>query len=129
MSHAAVREAVDQVIALSDRCAQRVAFGLKPGYVLLEIEHAPDGRERHSLSDQPDNILNPGDLDSGVPPLAARGPGRADHLELVEPAQERLLDLKHGRHLAHGEKRRVLIVKREAGHGAHHDIGDLWAGP
>src|SRR6185437_10720392 len=53
----------------------------------------------------------------GVAALAPRRALRRDDLELVDAAQERLLQRKHLGDLPHGVQRHVLVVKRL--HGSH----------
>jgi len=79
---------------------------------LLEFDDAADGGHRHALVGHGHYVTDDANLHPGV---AALPPGRAlrrHDLEVVDPSQEGLLDRKHVRHLANGEQRDVLILKR-----------------
>src|SRR6266568_7573111 len=93
-------------------------------YFLLELEHAPDGGKRHALVGKLRDVADDRHLGAGVTALAARRAGRPDHAELVQPAQERLLDLQHLGDLTDREQRQVLFLEREHGTTLQH-----WFGP
>jgi hypothetical protein len=95
-----------------------VALGLELADPGFEAEYTADGGEGHALVGEPDDVLNDGDLVTGVAALAAGGTAGLDDLVLVEPSQEGLLDLQQAGDLAHGEERQVRIVEGQRGHGS-----------
>jgi DNA-binding MarR family transcriptional regulator len=80
--------------------------------LLLKVDDAADGRQGDALVGHGDDLLDDPDLVAGVTALAARGPMRRDDLQLVDAAQERLLDREHVRDLADRVQRGVLVLER-----------------
>ncbi len=105
-----MRAASEQGFPSGQRRVEGLPLGFELGHPPLELQYPPNRSERHSLVDQADDVLDASDLHPGIAPLPPCGPRRPDHLELVEAAQERLLDIEHGSHLPDREQRRVLIV-------------------
>ncbi len=84
----------------------------KLGEPPLEADDAADGRQRHALVRHRRDLLDHPDLVAGVAALAAgRTPGRDDP-QLVDAAQERLLDREHLGDLPDGVQGHVLVVQR-----------------
>lgn len=83
-------------LTLPERGPQRGVLGLQRPHPRLQVQHPPDPGQGQAVVGQLAYVLDDGDLAAGVPPLAAVRAGGADHPELVETAQERLPDLKHG---------------------------------
>src|SRR4051794_1600773 len=86
-------------------CLQRRALGLR-------LEPPPYAGKRQPVSDQVDDLLDPGDVRAAVATLAAVGTRRGDEVVLLDPTQERLLDVEQLRHLADGEERPSRVVDR-----------------
>jgi len=91
---------------------QVVALAGDLGQPLLKLDDPADGRHRHALVRHRRDLLDDADLHAGIAALAAGRALRRDDLELVDAAQERLLEREHVRDLAHGVKRDILVVKR-----------------
>jgi DNA-binding MarR family transcriptional regulator len=91
---------------------QLVAFGGDVGELLFQLDDAADGLQGDALVGHGYDLLDDPDLVAGVAALAARGPLRRDDPQVVDAAQERLLDREHLRDLADGVQRRVLVFER-----------------
>jgi DNA-binding MarR family transcriptional regulator len=91
---------------------QFVAFPGHLGELLLQVDDAADGLQGDALVGHGDDLLDDPDLVAGVAALAARGPLRGDDLQVVDAAQERLLDREHVGNLPDREQRDVLIFER-----------------
>ena len=91
---------------------QFIAFPGDLGEPLFELDDAADGLQGDALFGHADDLLDDPDLVPRIAALAAGRPLRRDDLQLVHPAQERLLDREHLRDLADREQRRVLVFQR-----------------
>lgn len=98
--------------AFAEAAGQFVAFPGDLGELLLEFDDAADGQQGQALVGHRYDLLDDPDLVARVTALLARGPLRRDDLQLVHPAQERLLDREHLRDLPDGVQRGVLVVQR-----------------
>jgi DNA-binding MarR family transcriptional regulator len=96
---------------LGQAAGQGVAFPCDLGELLLQVDDAADGLQGDALVGHGDDLLDDPDLVAGVAALAARGPLRRDDPQLVDTAQERLLDREHVGDLADGEQRDVLVFQ------------------
>ena len=96
---------------LGQAAGQGVAFPGDPGELLLQVDDAADGLQGDALVGHGDDLLDDPDLVAGVTALAARGPLWRDDPQLVDTAQERLLDREHVGDLADGEQRDVLVFQ------------------
>src|SRR5579863_5133206 len=90
---------------------QLVAVADDLSELLLKLDDPADGGHRHALVGHRGDLLDDPDLDPGVPALTAVRPLRRDDLELVDAAQERLLEREHLRDLADGEEWYVLVLE------------------
>jgi len=91
---------------------QFVAFPGDLGELLLQLDDAADGLQGNALVGHGDDLLDDPDLVAGVAALTARGPLRGDDPQLVDAAQERLLDREHVGDLPDREQRGVLVLQR-----------------
>jgi DNA-binding MarR family transcriptional regulator len=96
---------------LGQAAGQGVAFPGDLGELLLQVDDAADGLQGDALVGHGDDLLDDPDLVAGVTALAARGPLWRDDPQLVDTAQERLLDREHVGDLADGEQRDVLVFQ------------------
>ena len=95
---------------LREAAGQFVAFPGDLGQLALELDDATDGLQRDALVGHGDDLLDDADLVAGVAALVARGALRRDDVQLIDAAQERLLDREHLGDLPDGVQRRVLVV-------------------
>jgi DNA-binding MarR family transcriptional regulator len=96
---------------LGQAAGQGVAFPGDLSELLLQVDDAADGLQGDALVGHGDDLLDDPDLVAGVSALAARGPLRRDDPQLVDTAQERLLDREQVGDLADGEQRDVLVFQ------------------
>jgi DNA-binding MarR family transcriptional regulator len=100
-----------QFFLLGQAAGQGVAFPGDLSELLLQVDDAADGLQGDALVGHGDDLLDDPDLVAGVAALAARGSLRRDDPQLVDTAQERLLDREHVGDLADGEQRDVLVFQ------------------
>src|ERR1700749_480406 len=93
-----------------------VALGGDLSQPCFQLDDPPDRGQRHALVRHRRDLLDDADLHPGVAALAAGRALRGDDLELVDAAQEGLLDREHLRDLPNSEQRDVLVL--EALHGS-----------
>ena len=99
-------------VALGQAAGQFIAFPGNLGEPLFEFDDAADGLQGDALVGHADDLLDDPDLVPRIAALAARRPLRRDDLQLVDTAQERLLDREHVRDLPDRVQRRVLVFER-----------------
>jgi DNA-binding MarR family transcriptional regulator len=95
---------------LREPAGQLVPLAGDLGEPTLQFDDAADGQHRDALVGHAHDLLDDPDLVARVASLAARGPLRRDDLQVVDAAQERLLDREHLGDLPDGVQRRVLVV-------------------
>jgi hypothetical protein len=78
--------------------------------LVLQLDDAADRGHRHALVGHGHDLLDDPYLHPGVAALAASGALGRHHAEVVDPAQEGLLDREHLGDLPHRVERNVLIV-------------------
>jgi DNA-binding MarR family transcriptional regulator len=98
------------VVTGGQAAGQFVTFPGDLGQLALELDDATDGLQRDALVRHGDDLLDNADLVAGVAALVARGALRRDDVQLIDAAQERLLDREHLGDLPDGVQRRVLVV-------------------
>ena len=82
------------------------------GELPLEFDDAADRLQRHALVGHRRHLLDDADLIARVAALPSGRPLRRDHLQRIDPSQERMLDGKQLGDLADRVQRRMLVVKR-----------------
>ena len=95
---------------LGEAAGQFVTFPGDLGHLALELDDAADGLHGDALVGHGDDLLDDADLVAGVAALVARGASRRDDVQVIDAAQERLLDREHLGDLPDGVQRRVLVV-------------------
>jgi DNA-binding MarR family transcriptional regulator len=95
---------------LGEAAGQFVTFPGGLGQLALELDDAADGLHGDALVGHRDDLLDDADLIAGVAALVARGALRRDDVQVIDAAQERLLDREHLGDLPDGVQRRVLVV-------------------
>jgi DNA-binding MarR family transcriptional regulator len=96
---------------LGEAAGQFVTFPGDLGQLALELDDAADGLHGDALVGHRDDLLDDADLVAGVAALVARGALRRDDVQVIDAAQERLLDREHLGDLPDGVQRRVLVVQ------------------
>jgi DNA-binding MarR family transcriptional regulator len=91
---------------------QLVALPRDLGQLAFEFDDAADGLQGDAVVGHRDDLLDDADLVPRVAALAAGRPLRRDDLQLVDAAQEGLLDREQLRDLPDRVERRVLVVER-----------------
>jgi DNA-binding MarR family transcriptional regulator len=91
---------------------QLVALPGHPRQLVFQVDDAADGLQGDALVGHRDHLLDDADLVTGVPALAAGRALRRDHLQVIDPPQEGLLDRQHVRDLPDRVQRDVLVFQR-----------------
>ena len=97
------------LLAVGQAAGQFIAFPDHLGEPPFEFDDAADGQQGDAFVGHADDPLDDPDLVPRIAALAAGRPLRRDDLQLVHPAQERLLDREHLRDLPDRVQRRVLV--------------------
>jgi DNA-binding MarR family transcriptional regulator len=100
----------DGLQQLGEAAGQLVTFPGDPRQLALELDDAADGLQGDALVGHGDDLLDDADLVARVAALVARGALRRDDVQVIDAAQERLLDREHLGDLPDGVQRRVLVV-------------------
>jgi len=95
---------------LGEAAGQFVAFPGDLGQLALELDDAADGLHGDALVGHGDDLLDDADLVAGIAALVTGGASRRDDVQVIDAAQERLLDREHLGDLPDGVQRRVLVV-------------------
>jgi hypothetical protein len=100
------------MVFLGQAAGQLVALPGHLGELPLQLDDPADRLQRDALIGHRGHLLDDVDLVARVAALVSRRALRRDHLERVDPAQERLLDREHLRDLADRVQRGVVVIER-----------------